>query len=361
MAPTEILAIQHYESLVKLLSAYGVEVALLTQNSKSDAVLEGVKEGRSKIVVGTHALIQDAVVFDRLGLVITDEQHRFGVDQRRRLSDKGDSPNVLIMTATPIPRTLSLVLYGDMDISSIDEMPAGRKAIKTHHILPKKEDKMYEFIREQLDEGRQAYFVYPLIEESDKIDLKSAEATFNELQSGALKGYKIELLHGKMKNKEKEVIMKRFKDGEVQVLVSTTVIEVGINVPNASIMVIEHSERFGLATLHQLRGRVGRGDYQSYCFLVSESKGKIALERIKMMTETNDGFKIADKDLEIRGPGDFVGVKQHGLPEFKISNLLVHNKILKEAQECARELLFEHENNVIVKNYINQIVDNFVM
>jgi len=361
MAPTEILARQHYESISQILEDDGIKVELLTQGSKSPEGIERIKSGEADIVVGTHAVIEDNIEFANLGLVITDEQHRFGVRQRKKLEEKGNSPNVLIMTATPIPRTLSLVLYGDMNISVIDELPKGRKQIKTVHVTSKKERDMYQFIRDEIDKGRQTYMVYPLIEDSDKVDLKSAQSTFEELSKGELAGFKMALLHGKMKNREKEEIMNAFKEGLIDVLVSTTVIEVGINVPNASIMVIEHSERFGLAQLHQLRGRVGRGEYQSYCFLFSDSKGKVPLERIKMMTSTNDGFKIADKDLEIRGPGEFLGIRQHGVPELRIADLLKHGKILNVAQEEAKRLVAAGETDEEIRAFMNKLMMGFAI
>ncbi|QUH20878.1 ATP-dependent DNA helicase RecG [Alkaliphilus sp. B6464] len=336
MAPTEILAEQHYVSLTELLEPLGIKVGLLVgslSKGEKNKILNKVESGEINIVIGTHALIQEGVKFCNLALVITDEQHRFGVRQRAILASKGQNPHVLVMTATPIPRTLALILYGDLDISIIDHLPPGRKTIKTYSSTSNKRDDIYNFVKKQLDEGRQAYVVCPLVEESEAIEAKSATEIAHELSYDLLNGYKIGLLHGKMLAKEKEEIMGNFKTGNIEVLVSTTVIEVGVNVPNATIMVVENAERFGLAQLHQLRGRVGRGSYQSYCILVNNSKSEISKERMDIMEKTTDGFIISEKDLKLRGPGEFFGTRQHGLPELKIANLFRHISVLKTVQK----------------------------
>lgn len=336
MAPTEILAEQHYLSFTELLEPLGIKVALLVgslSKGEKNKVLEKVESGEINIVIGTHALIQDGVSFHNLALVITDEQHRFGVSQRATLASKGQNPHVLVMTATPIPRTLALILYGDLDISIIDNLPPGRKTIKTYSRTLSKRDNIYNFVKKQLDEGRQAYVVCPLVEESEAIDAQSATEIADELSCNLLKGYRVGLLHGKMLAREKEEIMSSFKKRDIDVLVSTTVIEVGVNVPNATIMIVENAERFGLAQLHQLRGRVGRGNYQSYCILINNSKSEVSKQRMDIMEKTTDGFIISEKDLELRGPGEFFGTRQHGLPELKIANLFRHVSVLKTVQK----------------------------
>lgn len=342
MAPTEILAEQHYTSLKQLLEPMGVRIGLLIGSltkTKKLELLEKIKEGQIDIIIGTHALIQESVKFQRLALVVTDEQHRFGVRQRAILAEKGENPHILVMTATPIPRTLALILYGDLDISIIDELPPGRKEIKTHGFPQEEKERAYEFAKKELNLGRQIYVVCPLVEESEVIEAKAATDIAEELASTFFQDYTVGLLHGKMKTKEKEEIMKKFTKNEINVLVSTTVIEVGVNVPNATMMIIENAERFGLAQLHQLRGRVGRGHSQSYCILLHNNKSKIAKDRIKIMESTNDGFVISEKDLEIRGPGEFLGLRQHGLPDFKIANLFKHMKVLKRVQLQVEEIL----------------------
>ncbi len=338
MAPTEILALQHYESLVKAFNNMDIKVAFLSGNqTKKDKelVLLELAKGKIDIIVGTHALIQTKVAFNRLGLAITDEQHRFGVRQRLTLSDKGVSPDVIVMTATPIPRTLALILYGDLDISIIDELPPGRQEIKTYAVDNSMEERIYKFISKQIEEGRQAYIVCPLIEESEKLEVISAEELYVRLKNSVFNDHEVALLHGRMNQREKDSIMIEFKNRRVDILISTTVIEVGVNVPNASIMLIMNAERFGLAQLHQLRGRVGRGGYQSHCILVNNSSTKLSRERMRIMQSTNDGFKISEKDLELRGPGEFFGTRQHGIPELRIANLIRDIDILKSAQKEA--------------------------
>lgn len=353
MVPTEILAEQHYHSISGLLDSYGMNVALLVggQSKKQKAeLLEGIEQGRFDVIIGTHALIEENVRFNKLGLVITDEQHRFGVRQRAVLSQKGLNPDVLVMTATPIPRTLALILYGDLDISLIKELPPGRKPIETYVVDNGMRERINHFIRKNVTEGRQAYIVCPLVEESDTIEAKSASELAERIAGNDFKDLCVGLLHGKMKSKEKDLIMKRFVDGEINILVSTTVIEVGVNVPNATLMVIENAERFGMAQLHQLRGRVGRGNAQSYCILYNEGKNEIARERMNIMKKTSDGFVISEKDLELRGPGEFFGTRQHGIPDLKIANLYKDIGILKMAQDAAFKvisldrMLLEEEN-----------------
>lgn len=344
MAPTEILAKQHYETLTRLFAPWNIRVVLLTGGQKAaekKETLSALKDGSAHIVVGTHALITDKVEFFRLGLAITDEQHRFGVRQRTMLSEKSEKIHTLVMTATPIPRTLSLILYGDLDISLIDELPKGRKKIKTVAVDEEKREAVNQFLLSQIAEGRQVYFVCPLIEESEVIEANAVEEYLKTLKQGVLKHVTAAALHGRMKPSEKNVVMQQFLKGEIQALVSTTVIEVGVDVPNASVMVIENAERFGLSQLHQLRGRVGRGEWQSYCILFCASGGTFARQRMAVMCETDDGFKIAEKDLELRGPGEFLGTRQHGLPEMRIGDLMTDMHLLKEAQTAAAALLQE--------------------
>ena len=342
MAPTEILAKQHMESFKNFFEGTGIRVEVLTGSStKKEAreILEDLASGQVDILIGTHALIEDRVEFASLGLVITDEQHRFGVNQRGRLTSKSENPDVLVMTATPIPRTLALILYGDLDISIIDELPPGRKPIETLAIEKRKRESYYmSKVRSEIEKGRQVYVVCPLVEESETLDLKSASEVYDELRYDFFKDLRVGLLHGKMKASEKDQVMEAFKNHELDILVSTTVIEVGVNVPNASLMIIENAERFGLAQLHQLRGRVGRGSEKSYCTLIYGSKTEICRHRMAIMEETNDGFKISEKDLELRGPGDFFGTRQHGLPELRVANLFKHMKILRLVQKEAREI-----------------------
>lgn len=360
MAPTAILATQHLENFQKMLANTGIRVELLisgiTKKKKED-ILDRLANGQIDILIGTHAIIEDNVVFSKLGLVVTDEQHRFGVKQRTRIVEKGQNPDVLVMTATPIPRTLALILYGDLDISIIDELPPNRKKVDTFAVSKKMEDRINNFMREQIKEGRQAYIVCPLVEENEELDLKSVEKLYEKYKKEIFPDYRVEYIHGKMKPKEKDEIMAKFKAGEIDVLISTTVIEVGVDVPNANIMVIEDAERFGLAALHQLRGRVGRGEYKSYCILKYEGKGEVVRKRMKVMCETNDGFVISEKDLELRGSGDFFGTMQHGLPEFKIANLFEDMEILKSVQSVAIKIMsddpkLEKEKNRLLKDLI---------
>ena len=360
MAPTAILATQHLENFQKMLANTGIRVELLisgiTKKKKED-ILDRLANGQIDILIGTHAIIEDNVVFSKLGLVVTDEQHRFGVKQRTRIVEKGQNPDVLVMTATPIPRTLALILYGDLDISIIDELPPNRKKVDTFAVSKKMEDRINNFMREQIKEGRQAYIVCPLVEENEELDLKSVEKLYEKYKKEIFPDYRVEYIHGKMKPKEKDEIMAKFKAGEIDVLISTTVIEVGVDVPNANIMVIEDAERFGLAALHQLRGRVGRGEYKSYCILKYEGKGEVVRKRMKVMCETNDGFVISEKDLELRGSGDFFGTMQHGLPEFKIANLFEDMEILKSVQSVAIKIMsddpkLEKEKNKLLKDLI---------
>lgn len=339
MAPTEVLASQHYETALHYFAED--EVALLTGSvtgKKKQETLARIGSGSAKCVIGTHALIEDAVGFANLGLVVTDEQHRFGVNQRAKLSQKGGSPHMLVMSATPIPRTLALILYGDLDISVVNEMPPGRTPVKTYVIEEELRDRAYGFVGKHIAAGRQAYVVCPLVEESEKIDTKAATELAGQLAM-LFPQYQVELLHGKMRPKQKNEIMQRFAAGETQILVSTTVIEVGVNVPNATVMVVENAERFGLSQLHQIRGRVGRGCEQSFCILFNQGKNQETRQRLGIMAKTTDGFEIARKDLELRGPGDFLGTRQHGMPTLKIADLLTDVAVLKEVQAAAKKLL----------------------
>ena len=341
MAPTEILAAQHFDGISRAFEAHGIRTAFLTGSLKAAQkreVLEQIATGEAQVIIGTHAVIQPDVEFSRLGLVITDEQHRFGVRQRVKLREKGENPNVLVMTATPIPRTLSVILYGDLDVSIIDELPPGRQQTVTRCIKSEKRGECYDFVEQQLKQGRQAYVVTPLIEESETLDAKSAEQVAAELKK-RFRGYSVELIHGAMSQDEKDRIMESFSRGETDVLVATVVIEVGINVPNATVIVIENSERFGLAQLHQLRGRVGRGSHRSYCFLILDGGSEIAEKRGQIMEASSDGFFIAEEDLKLRGPGEIFGTRQHGLPDLAITDLSKHMKILEQAKEEAKAML----------------------
>ncbi len=343
MAPTDVLATQHYNSISKVFGRLGIKCTLLKSGMKKRekaSAYEDIRLGLSQMVIGTHALIQEAVEYNELALVITDEQHRFGVEQRRQLEQKGKTPHVLVMTATPIPRTLGLILYGDLDISTIDTLPPGRQKIDTFAVDTGYHKRLYAFMEKLIATGQQCYVICPMIEENEKNDLK-ATLEYTETLKKVFSGRNVACLHGKMKSEEKQDIMERFACGEVDVLVSTTVIEVGVNVPNATVMVIENAERFGLSALHQLRGRVGRGSEKSYCILVSDSKNKLSKERLSTMCKTDSGFEISEKDLRLRGPGDFFGTRQHGLPEMKIANLYKDIPILKQVQQAAVRLYRE--------------------
>ncbi len=364
MAPTEVLANQHFESFQKIFEPAGIKVVLLTGSLKAKEkreVLKQVANGDAQMIVGTHAVIQKGVEYHKLGLAITDEQHRFGVRQRSTLAEKGENVHTLVMTATPIPRTLALILYGDLDISIIDELPPGRQKIDTSAVDSRYHQRIYTFIQKHVKEGRQAYVICPMIEENEKLEVQNV-LNYTEELVRELPECRVACVHGKMKAKEKQEIMNGFAAGNIDVLVSTTVIEVGINVPNATIMLIENAERFGLAQLHQLRGRVGRGREKSYCILVSDTKTKVAKERMKTMTESEDGFVISEKDLKLRGPGEFFGIRQHGLPELKIADLYKDMAILKEAQSAAAELLkkdrfLETEEHLLLKEHIAGYLD----
>lgn len=353
MAPTEILAQQHFATAKKYLEPLGIEVGLLTGQLKGGDkrhALEEIQNGKTQFIVGTHALIQEGVEFKDLGLVIVDEQHRFGVEQRGVLRRKGKSPHFLLMTATPIPRSLAMTVYGDLDVSAITELPKGRQAIVTRATFQSKRPKVIQFMKDHLDQGRQAYIIFPLVEESEKMDLKSAITEYERLVT-ELPKYRLGLLHGRMKAEEKDEVMDRFRKHELDILVSTTVIEVGVDVPNANIMWIEHAERFGLSQLHQLRGRVGRGEHKSYCILMTGfAVSAESQERVRFLETTNDGFKVAEFDLEVRGPGEFLGVRQSGLPGFKMANIVKDLGILEEARHAAFELL-EKDPRLLDRNH----------
>lgn len=341
MAPTEILATQHFESFKKLFASTDVRVALLTGSVKAGEKKEikrALCNGEIDLIVGTHALIQNDVEFENLGLVCTDEQHRFGVQQRANLAMKGDNPHLMVMSATPIPRTLGLIIYGDLDISLLDELPPGRQEIRTDVVTSAYHKRIYKFIRDAVDRGEQAYIVCSLVDESES-DLISAKEYADNLAKNEFVGYSVGLLHGKMKPAEKDKVMQSFADGETQILVSTTVVEIGVDVPNATVMLIENADRFGLSQLHQLRGRVGRGKNKSYCILVSDNKSDSSRERLQVMKHTSNGFDIADYDLKSRGPGDFFGKRQHGLPDLKIADMLEDTETLRQCRECALKML----------------------
>ena len=358
MAPTELLAEQHFKTLCKITENSGIKCALLTGSltkKQKDEVKAELKSGEIKVAVGTHALLTDGVEFENLGLVVTDEQHRFGVAQRAKLWQKNTiPPHMLVMTATPIPRTLAMTLYGDLDVSVIDQLPPGRKPITTHHAFEARRLQVYKFIQKELELGRQAYIVYPMISESEKMDYRNLEEGYEHVMSYfAPLGYTADIVHGKLKPTEKEEHMRRFVSGETRILVATTVIEVGVNVPNASIMVIESAERFGLSQLHQLRGRVGRGAEQSYCILMTSYKlSNESRKRIETMTSTNDGFEIAEVDLKLRGPGDIEGTQQSGLTcNLRVANLGKDGRILNEAAQAATIIL---EDDPLLQKEENQ-------
>ena len=360
MAPTAILASQHLESFQSILSQFGIRCELLISSitkKKKMEILERLQNGEIDILIGTHALLEENVLFKNLGLVVTDEQHRFGVKQRATIATKGKNPDTIAMSATPIPRTLALILYGDLDISIIDELPPNRKKIETYAVRKGMSERVNQFIRKQIDSGRQAYIVCPLVEENEELGLNSVIELEEKYKNETFSDYKVAYLHGKMKAREKDEIMEQFKNGEIQILIATTVIEVGVNVPNASIMVVENAERFGLAQLHQLRGRVGRGEYQSYCILKFEGNSETIRQRMRVMCDTDDGFIISEKDLELRGAGDFFGTEQHGIPEFKIANLFEDMGTLKKVQKIAMQImaddpLLEKEKNIKLKELI---------
>jgi len=365
MAPTEILAEQHYLTFRRLLEELEVDIELLIggqRKSEREAILTSIEKGNCDIVIGTHAIIQENVRFHKLGYIVIDEQHRFGVTQRAVLKEKGSNPDVLVMTATPIPRTLSLTLYGDLDVSIINELPEGRSAVKTYWRYTNKRKEIYEFIKSKIAKGQQAYIVFPLVEESEKLDLKAATESYEKMSEGIFSDFKIALLHGRMKTEEKDAIMMAFKSGEIQILVSTTVIEVGVDVPQATIMVIENSERFGLTQLHQLRGRVGRGSEQSYCILIAKSPlTDDAVTRLNTMTRTNDGFEIAEVDLKLRGPGEFFGTRQHGLPELKIADPITDSSLLITAREEAFRIINHQQdfNQLTDLLIVNPFIQNY--
>ncbi|MCD6163806.1 MAG: ATP-dependent DNA helicase RecG [candidate division Zixibacteria bacterium] len=353
MAPTEILAEQHGHTLSGMLDDFGIEAIVITGSmpeERKQTALKKITNGKADVIIGTHALIQGKVKFKNLGLIVIDEQHKFGVAQRGMLQKKGLAPDTLVMTATPIPRTLAMTVYGDLDVSVINQMPAGRKPIKTAFVPYEKREGMYKFIRNKIKSGQQAYILYPLVEESEKLDLKAARESYEMLSRDIFPDLKLALLHGRMKGKAKNKIMMDFKDGAIDIIIATTVIEVGLDVANANIMVIEHAERFGLSQLHQLRGRIGRGHRQSYCFLLSDTNlSKEAEERIKILCSTNDGFKIAEADMSIRGPGEIMGTRQHGLPELKVASLF-DTEMLLLARKSAFELLSNDEMLMKPKN-----------
>ena len=345
MAPTEILAAQHYEGITEVCGNLGITIELLTGSTtkkEKERIYEGLADGSINMIIGTHALIQEGANFHNLGLVIIDEQHRFGVEQRARLQQKGTYPHVLIMTATPIPRTMTLSVYGDLAVSLIKEMPPGRKPVKTYAVDSSYKERLRNFFGKEMAEGRQVYVVCPLVEESEKLDLQAAEELYLELKEYFYKAYEVGLVHGRMKPSEKDEVMNAFHKGEISLLVSTTVIEVGVNVPNATIMCIEGAERFGLSQLHQLRGRVGRGSHQSYCILVSDSKNDVSQERLKLMEQTQDGFELAEQDLLLRGSGQLFGLAQSGLPDLRVANIIKDIEILVQARKDVLDFASQH-------------------
>lgn len=362
MAPTEILAQQHFVEVNKVLQDFNFNVKLLagsTTKKNKEIIKQELKEGKIDILVGTHALIEDNVEFQNLGMVVTDEQHRFGVNQRCRISGKGNNIDVLVMTATPIPRTLALYLYGDLQVSIIDELPPGRKVIDTRYVNKNSKDKVYNFAVKEINKGRQVYIVCPLVEHNEELKLSSVEEVHAELKEKYFKDIDIEILHGKMKPKEKEAIMSRFKNGEIKAVVSTTVIEVGVNVPNATLMIIENAERFGLAQLHQLRGRVGRGEYKSYCILIADIKSNVTRKRMEIMAKSNDGFFIAEEDLKIRGSGELFGFRQSGETELILADVIEDIDLLKLANTEAKKMIHsENQEDIKVKEEILEKIQN---
>ena len=362
LAPTEILAVQHYAYFRRLMEKLGYTVVLMTGSRtarQKQELRRALSLGIAHVAIGTHALLEEDVAFQKLGLAIVDEQHRFGVRQRLALMEKGIKPDVLVMTATPIPRTLALTVYGDLDISIIDELPPGRKPITTRHVPEASIEKIWEFVGREVRKGRQAYVVYPVIEESETNAMKAAEKAYRQLSADVFPDLKIGLLHGKMSTDEKENAMRRFETGEIQILVSTTVVEVGVNVPNATVMVIEQAERFGLAQVHQLRGRVGRGAEQSYCFLVTGYVNDIARERIRTLVESNDGFYIADMDMRLRGPGEFAGTRQSGIPGLHVANLFRDADILELARSEAQALVSNPDATEQLRDVVRYIQEHW--
>ena len=366
MAPTEVLAEQHYKTFLKLFEGCSINVELLTGSdtaAQKRRKKEALKAGEIDLLIGTHAIIQSDVEFKSLALVITDEQHRFGVEQRNALGEKGENPHLYVMSATPIPRTLALIIYGELDISILDELPPGRQKIETYAVTSELRQRAYNYVKKHLDAGRQGYIICPLVDEGESdTELASAVKYADELQRGDFRGYTVGLMHGKMKSVDKKKVMESFSNGETQLLVSTTVIEVGVDVPNAVIMVIENAERFGLSQLHQLRGRIGRGQYKSTCILITDAKNDTAQRRMKVMETTTDGFKIADEDLKLRGPGEFFGSRQHGLPEMKIADMLEDRSTLEETQRAAKEIMardpeLSSPESAALKNEIQRLFD----
>lgn len=366
MAPTEVLAEQHYKTFLKLFDGCSINVELLTGSdtaAQKKRKKEALKAGEIDLLIGTHAIIQSDVEFKSLALVITDEQHRFGVEQRNALGEKGENPHLYVMSATPIPRTLALIIYGELDISILDELPPGRQKIETYAVTSELRQRAYNYVKKHLDAGRQGYIICPLVDEGvSDTELASAVKYADELQRGDFRGYTVGLMHGKMKSADKKKVMESFSNGETQLLVSTTVIEVGVDVPNAVIMVIENAERFGLSQLHQLRGRIGRGQHKSTCILITDAKNDTAQRRMKVMETTTDGFKIADEDLKLRGPGEFFGSRQHGLPEMKIADMLEDRSTLEETQRAAREIIahdpeLSSPESAALKNEIQRLFD----
>ena len=366
MAPTEVLAEQHYKTFLKLFEGCSINVELLTGSdtaAQKRRKKEALKAGEIDLLIGTHAIIQSDVEFKSLALVITDEQHRFGVEQRNALGEKGENPHLYVMSATPIPRTLALIIYGELDISILDELPPGRQKIETYAVTSELRQRAYNYVKKHLDAGRQGYIICPLVDEGESdTELASAVKYADELQRGDFRGYTVGLMHGKMRSADKKKVMESFSNGETQLLVSTTVIEVGVDVPNAVIMVIENAERFGLSQLHQLRGRIGRGQYKSTCILITDAKNDTTQRRMKVMETTTDGFKIADEDLKLRGPGEFFGSRQHGLPEMKIADMLKDRGTLEETQRAAREIIahdpeLSSPESTALKNEIQRLFD----
>lgn len=366
MAPTEVLAEQHYKTFLKLFEGCSINVELLTGSdtaAQKRRKKEALKAGEIDLLIGTHAIIQSDVEFKSLALVITDEQHRFGVEQRNALGEKGKNPHLYVMSATPIPRTLALIIYGELDISILDELPPGRQKIETYAVTSELRQRAYNYVKKHLDAGRQGYIICPLVDEGESdTELASAVKYADELQRGDFRGYTVGLMHGKMRSSDKKKVMESFSNGETQLLVSTTVIEVGVDVPNAVIMVIENAERFGLSQLHQLRGRIGRGQYKSTCILITDAKNDTAQRRMKVMETTTDGFKIADEDLKLRGPGEFFGSRQHGLPEMKIADMLEDRSTLEETQRAAKEIMardpeLSSPESTALKNEIQRLFD----